>query len=159
MKNIVINTLSSNELFQLTELFVYHDVDEMIKNNSEQIESGVIDIFVLYIDEKLVGELRVMYSNSDERFAKKGVRAYLYAFRIHIDFRGKGLGKYLLKNVIDVLSMKGYDEFTVGVEDDNHRAIHIYKDFGFNEIIARIHEEYQGEGYDYNLYLNKQKVT
>ena len=52
-----------------------------------------------------------------------------------------------------------YDEFTVGVEDDNHRAIHIYKDFGFNEIIARIHEEYQGEGYDYNLYLNKQKVT
>lgn len=94
-----------------------------------------------------------MCTNSDERFAQKGKRAYLYAFRIHENHQGEGLGKQLLKYVVDNLSQYGYTEFTVGVEDDNERAKHIYQRFGFNKKISRIQEEYQGEKYEYNLYL------
>lgn len=72
---------------------------------------------------------------------------------LHEDFQSRGLGKYLLENVINYLEEKGYSEFTIGVEDDNERAIHIYKKLGFDEIIARKREEYQGDAYEYNLYL------
>ena len=153
MKEIVIKRLSTDELFLLGELFEYNDLNEMIQNNSPKIESGEIDIFVLYFDGALVGELRVMYSNTDERFAQRGKRAYLYAFRIHKDFQNKGLGKYLLKYVVEKLTNKGCFELTVGVEDDNEIAKHIYNSFGFDKIISRIQEEYQGEKYEYNLYL------
>ncbi len=150
---MTVKTLTSNELYLLKELFRYNDPEEMIQSNSQKIKNGEIDIFGLFFDEELIGELRVMYSNPDERFAQKGKRAYLYAFRIHENHQGEGLGKYLLKYVVDNLSQYGYTEFTVGVEDDNERAKHIYSSFGFNKIIARIQEEYQGEKYEYNLYL------
>ena len=103
----------------------------------------------------MIGELRVMYSNDDAQIAIQGNRAYLYAFRIDKDFQGRGLGKHLLSAVIDTLFRRGYTEFKVGVEDDNARAIHIYKSFGFNEVITRKYEKYQGNEYEYNLYLKR----
>lgn len=148
-----IRALQADELEILTELYTYNDVNEMIKDNSVKIKSGIIDIFCLYENSVLIGELRVMYENEDKRFAVKDRRVYLYAFRIHKDFRGKGLGKYLLSNVINKLWKNGYTEFTVGVEDDNKKAEYIYKSFGFDKLIARIQEEYQGDKYEYNLYL------
>lgn len=46
-----------------------------------------------------------------------------------------------------------YCEFTVGVEDDNFRAMHMYRALGFNEFVLRKQEEYQGDWYEYDLYL------
>lgn len=66
-----------------------------------------------------------------------------------------GLGKLLMKTVLGALAAEGYSEFTIGVEDDNDRALHIYKSFGFSGIIARKYEEYQGDEYEYNLYLKR----
>ena len=149
-----IKRLSVNDLYLLNNLFSYNDLDEMIHNNTKKIRTGDIDIFGLFSHKELIGEIRVMYTHADKRFAWKGKRAYLYAFRIHKDFQGMGLGKLLLRSVIDSLYDKGYSEMTVGVEDDNERAKYIYKSFGFDKIIARVQEEYQGEKYEYNLYLN-----
>lgn len=153
MKELAIRILNTSELPLLSKLFHYKNLDEMITENKQLIENNEIDIFALFINSKLIGELRVMYSNEDNRFAIEGQRAYLYAFRIDKKYQGKGYGKHLLANVLDKLKAKGYTEFTVGVEDDNARAIHIYKSFGFNDVIARKTEEYQGDSYEYNLYL------
>ena len=152
-----IKRLSSNELYLLGELFDYNDINEMMTSNSRKIENGEIDIFGLFLDSGIAGEIRVMYKNEDTLFAVKGKRAYLYAFRILEDFQGKGYGKYLLKQVIGQLVMNGYSEFTVGVEDNNEVAKHIYNSLGFNELIARKQEEYQGDKYEYSLYLKVEK--
>ena len=46
-------------------------------------------------------------------------------------------------------------EFTVGVEDSNEKALHIYRSIGFNEFLLRKQEMYQGDVYEYSLYLKK----
>ena len=153
MKKIVVKKLNTKELPLLSKLFHYKNLDEMITENTQLIENNEIDIFALFIDSNLIGELRVMYSNEGNQFAIEGQRAYLYAFRIDKIHQSKGYGRYLLAYVLNDLKAKGYTEFTVGVEDDNARAIHIYKLFGFNDVIARKTEEYQGDRYEYNLYL------
>lgn len=94
--------------------------------------------------------------SNDNRFAKKGKRAYLYAFRIHQKYQGKGLGNFLIENVLATLKENGYNEFTVGVEDSNARARYMYKKHGFTEPIARIKESYQGDSYEYDLLLKKE---
>ncbi len=48
---------------------------------------------------------------------------------------------------------KGYSEFTIGVEDDNETAVHIYSKLGFTQLVGKISEEYQGDSYEYGLYL------
>ncbi len=152
-KSYQIKTLQPSELPILTELFDYNDVADMIEENTRNIESGVIDIFVLFHEGRLAGELHVKYESEDEREAVRGRRAYLFAFRVREEMQGRGIGAYLLQSVLDTLEKQGYTEFTVGVEDDNERAIHMYQSAGFREVIARKAESYQGDSYEYNLYL------
>lgn len=150
-----VKELAVQDIYRLTELFDYNDVDAMISEWTCDIQNNVIDIFVLMNGSTLVGELHAMYQSDDENYAVRGKRAYLFAFRIHKDYQGKGYGKYLLQRVLDILKDRGYYEFTVGVEDDNLKAQHIYQSFGFNEMLLRKQEEYQGDSYEYNLYLSK----
>ncbi|MGN0542841.1 MAG: GNAT family N-acetyltransferase [Acutalibacteraceae bacterium] len=150
-----IRKLKTNELSVLTTLFNYKDVNEMIAENTRNIENGTIDIFALFDRNKIIGELRVKYICDDNRFSEKGKRAYLFAFRIHKDYQGRGFGKMLLETVLAELKLQGYSEVTVGVEDDNARARYIYKKYGFITRVARIKENYQGDSYEYDLLLRK----
>lgn len=151
----IVRKLKITELPLLTQLFNYKNVDEMIAENTRDIETGIIDIFALFDGDKIIGELRVKYISDDNRFAEKGKRAYLYAFRIHKKYQGKGLGNFLLENVLTILTENGYSEFTVGVEDDNSRARYMYEKYGFTDPIARIKEIYQGDSYEYDLLLKR----
>ncbi len=151
----IIRKLKTSELSMIAQLFNYRDTDDMIAENTRNIENGIIDIFALFYNDKLIGELHVKYDNEDKDFAEKGKRAYLFAIRIHKDYQGKGLGSYLLKTVIDKLNANGYHELTVGVEDDNIRARYMYEKQGFVQPIARIKETYQGDSYEYDLLLRK----
>ena len=149
-----IRKLSIAELPLLTQLFDYNDIDAMIAENEREITTGNVDIFAMFDNTRLIGELHAAYTCDDERTVK-GQRAYLFAFRIHEEYQGRGYGKQLLQSAINALTEQGYSEFTVGVEDDNDRAKHIYDSFGFTELIARKYEEYQGDGYEYSLYLRR----
>ena len=151
---MIIRPLSPSELPILTQLFDYNDPAEMVEQNERDMNNGTIDIFVMFDDDRPIGELHAAYESDDER-AVKDKRAYLFAFRIHEDYQGRGYGKQLLQSIIDTLTEQGYTELTVGVEDDNDRAKHIYDSFGFTELIARKYEEYQGDGYVYGLYLRR----
>lgn len=150
-----IEKLAVHDLCILTELFEYNNVEQMISECTKDIQNGIIDIFVLYDEDVLIGELHVMYESDDENYAMRGRRAYMFAFRIHENYQNKGYGTYLLKTVLTALKEEGYCEFTVGVEDDNFRAIHMYQSMGFKEFLLRKKEEYQGDSYEYNLYLKR----
>lgn len=149
--------LTVSELPLLTQLFDYNNVADMIAQNTRQINNGEIDIWVLSEGDRLIGELHTSYESDAPLQAVRNKRAYLSAFRVHEDFQGRGYGKQLLKNVIAALSDMGYHELTIGVEDDNERAKHIYNEFGFTELIERKSEEYQGDAYEYGLYLYRGK--
>ncbi len=151
---MIIRPITISELPILTQLFDYNNPTEMIEQNERDMNRGSIDIFVMFDNDRPIGELHVAYESDDER-AVKDKRAYLFAFRIHEDYQGRGYGKRLLQSVIDTLTEQCYYEFTVGVEDENDRARHIYDSFGFKELIARKYEEYQGNGYEYGLYLKR----
>ena len=150
-----IRKLAVKELYVLTELFDYSNVEQMIDECTRNIQNGIIDIFVLYDKNTLIGELRVKYESDDQSFAIRGKRAYLYAFRVRENLRNKGYGTYLLNAVLAELKANGYSEFTVGVEDDNTRALHMYQTLGFDDFLLRKQEEYQGDKYEYNLYLKR----
>ena len=150
-----IEKLTVQQLPLLTELFDYNDADQMIAECTRDIQSGAVDIFVLFDQQRPVGELHVRYESDDARYARRGQRAYLFAFRIREELQGRGLGTRLLKTVLALLEQEGYREFTVGVEDDNARAIHMYQAMGFDELLLRTREVYQGDAYEYNLYLKR----
>ena len=148
-----IRTLNTGELNLLFQLFDYNDPDEMIAENTVDINERKIDIFGLFQEDRLIGEVRAAYVHNDERHAVRNKRVYLFAFRIHNDFPGCGYAHFLLKGVFSLLMKNVYSQFTIGVEDDNETAVHIYSKFGFTQLVGKISEEYQGDSYKYGLYL------
>lgn len=151
--NCFVKALSIDELNLLFRLFDYNDPDEMIAENTRNITDGKIDIFGLFQKDRLIGEIHAAYVHNDDRFAIRNKRAYLFAFRIHKDLQRRGYGQFLMNETISIFAEKGYSEFTIGVEDNNKTAMHIYSKFGFSQLIGRISEEYQGDSYEYGLYL------
>ena len=155
MKNYTIRKIQIEELHTLVQLAEYNDTDAMIAENTKAILNNAVSIFALYVDDRLIGELRAKYKSEDILDAILNQRAYLFAYRIHENYQGEGWGKLLLTAVIDTLEKEGYKELTVGVEDDNLRARHIYEAYGFTEVIERKAESYQTASYEYDLLLRK----
>lgn len=153
--SLTLRPISASELSALTSLFDYNDVPAMIAENTRLIDSGDFSIYLLFEGGELVGELHITWRSEDPLASIDGQRAYLSAYRIRDDRQGRGLGQYLLRGVIDAIEARGYREITIGVEDDNLRAKHLYRKFGFTEFVERRREAYQGDEYEYDLLLRR----
>ena len=119
----------------------------------EQFEKKEIDVFVIEEDEKVIGEITASYKNDElETETIPNKRVYLQAFRVDKKYQGQGLGQKLIEYCIENLTSRGYTEFTIGVEDDNEVAKHIYFKLGFNEPIDKGHGD-EFDPSEYTLYL------
>ena len=123
------------------------------KMRLQEFDKREIDVFVIENNEIIIGEITANYvSHELENETIPNQRVYLQAFRIDKDYQNKGLGQKLINYCIEYLMKKGYTQFTIGVEDDNDIAKHIYLKLGF------IYEINRGTGDEfdpskYTLYL------
>ena len=125
------------------------------KQQLERFLKKELDIFVIENDDKFIGEITVNYvSHELQSEAILNQRVYLEAFRVDKEFQGNGLGQKLIQYVINDLIKVGYYEFSIGVEENNEIAKHIYFKLGFVEEI----DKGNGNEFDpseYILYLKK----
>jgi len=106
------------------------------------IEKGNIEFWTIENDKNgcLIGELYIFWNSEDKDEANGKNRAYLCAFRIDDEYRGLGLGKALMKRVLERVSEKGFSEATIGADnDDADRLSAIYKSWGFTELVKLQH--------------------
>lgn len=116
-----------------------------------------MDTFVIETSTGVIGELTVNYTSHElQSETLPGRRVYLSAYRLERAHRGKGLGQKLLDYVLTDMQARGYTEFTIGVEEDNEIAKHIYFKYGFVVPI----DYGDGDEFDpskYTLYLKAAK--
>lgn len=134
---------------------MYYKMDKIQKKHLLQFAENDIDIYVIEYKNKFIGELSAIYSNhSLPTETIPNVRVYFSAFRLEKKYQNKGLGQELMRYAINDLKNQGYTQFTIGVEENNEIAKHIYSKFGFTEAI----DHGYGNGTDsegYTLYLKK----
>lgn len=119
-----------------------------------QISNKEADVFVIDYNGIFIGEVSVNYiSHVLKTETILNTRVYLEAFRVDKNFQGKGLGQKLLDFVMGYLVNLGYREATIGVEDDNMVAKHIYFKYGFTKAIDKGHGN-EFDPCEYTLYLN-----
>ena len=154
---MTIRKILKEEFIKLKELFPGNE-ELWIKYKEQrlqQFENKEIDVYVIEEDEKFIGELTVNYiSRNLLSETTPNIRVYFEAFRIDKRYQEKGLGQMLIRYTINDLTQIGYFEFTIGVEDSNEIAKHIYFKYGFIEPI----DYGKGDEFDpseYTLYLKK----
>lgn len=119
----------------------------------QQFEKQEIDVFVIEDDEKFIGEITVNYKSYQlETETIPNKRVYLQAFRVDKKYQGQGLGQKLINYCMDYLIGIGYTQFTIGVEEDNKIAKHIYFKLGFTNAIDKGYGD-EFDPSEYTLYL------
>ncbi len=102
----------------------------------QQFMNRTIDIYGVSYAGQPIGRIVANYTNQHlDNETLPNVRACLSHFILMKEYRKQGFGSGLLVFALDDLSSHGYREFTVGVEDDNTIAKHIYFRNGFVEKI------------------------
>lgn len=155
--NYVFRKISKDEFDRL--FYLFPDNEKMwLKFRDiryKEFDNREIDIYVVEQNGVFIGELTINYISHDLTSETiPGQRVYLQAFRIDKKYQGMGLGKKLIQFALTDLEQKGYTEFTIGVEEDNERAKHIYFKFGFTEAIDKGYGD-EFDPSDYILYLRR----
>jgi ribosomal-protein-alanine N-acetyltransferase len=59
--------------------------------------------------------------------------AHIHLLAIHPQYQGKGLGKFLLGQLLQLAKEIGLERATLEVRESNHQALGLYQKFGFQE--------------------------
>lgn len=161
--NYIIRKITKDEFDRLHDLFP--DNEQMWSKYRDmrlkEFEKKEIDVYVIEQNNTFIGELSINYVSHDlDSETIPNRRVYLQAFRLDKKCQGLGLGQKLIQFALSDLERQGYTEFTIGVEDDNERAKHIYFKFGFTEAIDKGYGD-EFDPSDYTLYLRsiQKKIT
>jgi len=87
-------------------------------------------------DLGIIGQLFVQLNSSRKELADGFQRAYIYGFRIKFDFRGFGLGSYMLNFVETDLVKRGFRITVLNVARDNPEARLLYERQGYHIVAA-----------------------
>ena len=143
-----IRKLNANEIRKVSHLYDEPENPSFMEKRKEKILDGIQDIYVLENENGIIGEVTIIYDDTHEEFTIEGQRVYMEALRIEEGNQNKGYGQYFINGVIEEIKKQGYQEITIGVEDDNLNAKHIYNKLGFTTFIRREPgDRYAPDGY------------
>ena len=131
-----IRKASAGEMLSLWEYDDLSKASNTAKYFYQNIESGNAVFWTMEHDGKLIGELYVFRDISFDRdFADGETTAYLCAFRIEKEYRGRGLGTRLMEAVLADLKAAGFRRVTIGVGPEEELNVRLYHRMGFTEKI------------------------
>ena len=110
-----IRRATEHELLELWGYESIHTASINAKFFCDNIKKGNTEFWALDHDGALVGELYVFYELEDKDFADGKRTAYLCAFRVRKDFRGRGLGTKLICHAMEHIKALGYQRISIGL--------------------------------------------
>lgn len=108
----------------------------------QEIASGNRLVFVYKINGEFIGEGALVFDTGDSDYTIKGKRVYVSRMLVKKEYRNQGIGSKILSFLIEKAKSMNFEEMTIGVDKGNVNALHLYKKFGFNEILFDGKDEY-----------------
>ncbi len=108
----------------------------------EEIISGNRLVFVYKINGEFIGEGALVFDTGDPDYTIAGKRVYVSRMIVKKEYRNRGIGSTILDFLIKKAKEMGFSEMTIGVDKDNVNALHLYRKYGFTEVLFDGADEY-----------------
>ncbi|CAN5168842.1 GNAT family N-acetyltransferase [soil metagenome] len=121
----------NDAILNTTAVFQYdvHTI-EMRKEWFAQKQKDGFPVFVAVEDNTAVG-----FSTFGPFRNWQGYRFSVeHSIYVHVNHRGKGIGKLLMQPLIDAAKQMNMHTIIAGIDADNKTSIHFHKQFGFTEV-------------------------
>lgn len=117
----------------------WEGIEHLQEDVIKRIQKGDQEFWVIEKDdEKLIGELHILWKHPDPEHADGKKRAYLSGLRIQEQYRHRGYGTRLTERAIERIKEKGFKEVTIGAYP---LLEELYRKWGFTEFIKEAVEE------------------
>ncbi len=101
----------------------------------DEIKTGNRQVFVYKIDGEFIGEGALVFDTGDPDYTIPDKRVYFSRMIVKKEYRNRGIGSEILEFLIAKAKDFGYTEMTIGVDKDNVNALHLYKKYGFTQVL------------------------
>ena len=119
---------------EMLDLWGYEDVNQAPPTARffyRNIATGNAVFWTVEQGGKLIGELYAFLNiEEDKDFADGITTAYLCAFRVKKEFRGRGLGSRMMETALEDLKARGFKHATIGVSEERNKKL--YSRLGFD---------------------------
>lgn len=122
-----------------------------LKNTIKSIEAGSAFVYWAVFDGKIVGSVDV-HRGASVRDWHVGTIGLMVAK----DFRGEGLGKFLLETIIEKAKEMGIKTVILDVFSDNEIARNLYRKVGFKEFGVLPQGLYRQKNFSDRIYMYKE---
>ncbi len=101
----------------------------------EEIASGNRQVFIYKIGGEFIGEGALVLDTGDPDYTIPGKRVYVSRMIVKKEYRNRGIGSEILEFLTEKAKESGFSEMTIGVDKDNVNALHLYRKYGFTEVL------------------------
>ena len=101
----------------------------------EEIAKGNRLVFIYKINGEFVGEGALVIDTGDPDYTLPDKRVYVSRMIVKKEYRNRGIGSEILEFLIKKAKEMGFSEMTIGVDKDNENALHLYRKYGFTEVL------------------------
>lgn len=133
-KNITIERLNPEDYQKCSNIWNM-EKQTLAEKWREEIVSGNRIVFIYKINGEFIGEGALVFDTGDPDYTIPNKRVYVSRMIVKKEYRNCGIGSELLNFLIKKAKEKGYSEMAIGVDKDNENALHMYRKFGFTEVL------------------------
>ncbi len=133
-KNIVIEPLKLNDYYKCSNIWNMK-AQPLAEKWREEIASGNRLVFIYKINGEFIGEGALVLETGDPDYTIQGKRVYVSRMIVKKEYRNRGIGSGILTFLIEKAKEMGFSEMTIGVDKGNDNALHLYRKFGFTEVL------------------------
>ena len=101
----------------------------------DEISSGNRMVFIYKINGEFIGEGALVFDTGDPDYTIPHKRVYVSRMIVKKEYRGRGIGSEIREFLINKATEMGFSEMTIGVDKDNENALHLYRKYGFTEVL------------------------
>lgn len=101
----------------------------------DEIKSGKRLVFIYKINGEFIGEGALVTDAGDPDYTIPDKRIYVSRMIVKKEYRNRGIGSEILEFLIAKAKEMGFCEMTIGVDKDNVNALHLYKKYGFTQVL------------------------
>ena len=137
LARLIIRQATQSDLLALEWNGEYTHFRLLYRDIFQSSQHGEAILWVAELPETgIIGQLFVQLFSSRKELADGFQRAYIYGFRMKSEYRGYGLGTYMLKNVEIDLVNRGFQIAVLNVARENEDARLLYERQGYQVVAA-----------------------
>ena len=132
--NTVIEPLKLEEYYDCSNIWNMK-AQPLTEKWREEIARGNRLVFIYKINGEFVGEGALVIDTGDPDYTLPDKRVYVSRMIVKKEYRNRGIGSEILEFLIRKAKEMGFSEMTIGVDKDNENALHLYRKYGFTEVL------------------------